>query len=260
MIEVYNKADLLREAGAPLPASDPRPSPGAGPGSHPSSADDLRQHARASPSARCKSARQQHHSVAGAAAADSSGSDDSLVGAPAGADVDGLHAGSAGAGTADQQMQEGAPRLQARGAEVHEEAGALCAPSAACAPDTSAAAGTMACGGHAAEEAASGAHEAGAGECFSAEDSCQDGSRGNAAGPHAPPEGPGHDQAAAGVGAAALPRVYTSTVTRAGLYDLLREIDRKARACCPAGYSWASPMTVLTQRHQCLLHLSLHVK
>ena len=234
MIEVYNKADLLPEAGVPLPAPDPSPAPGAGPGSHPSSPEDLRQHSRASPSARSSSARQQHHSVAGAAAEDRSGSGDTLVGASAGAHMAGLHAGSAGAGAADEQLQEGAPRLQAHGAKMHEEVDALCASLAACAPDTTAAAGITACGGHAAEQAAVGAHEAGAGDCPSAEDACQNGSRGNAAGPHALPEGSGHDQAGAGVRAAALPRVYTSTVTRAGLYELLREIDRKARACFPA--------------------------
>lgn len=239
MIEVYNKADLLPESGVPLPAPDPSPSPGASPGSCPSSPDDLRQRARASPSECSTSARQQHHSAAGAAAEDRSGPGDTLVGVLAGAHVDGLQAGSAGAGTADQQLQKGAPRLQAHGAEMHEEVGALCAPSAACAPGKSAAAGITACRGDAAEQAAGGAHEAGAWGRPSAEDACQDGSMGDAAGPHAPLEGPGNDEAGAGLGAAALPRVYTSTVTRSGLYELLREIDRKARACCPAGITWA---------------------
>ena len=234
MIEVYNKADLLPEAGAPLPAHDPSPAPGASAGSHPSS-PDLRQHSRASASERSTSARQQHHSVAASAAEDRSGSGDALVGASAGADMDGLHAGSA---AANEQLQEIAPRWQAHGAELHEEAGALCPPSAACALYTSAAAGSTACGGHAAEQAALGAGEAGAGECPSAEDAYQDGFRGHAAGPHAPSEGPGPDGARAGVGAAALPRVYTSTVTRAGLYELLREIDCKARASAQWGSLW----------------------
>ena len=250
MIEVYNKADLLPESGAPLPAPDPSPAPDARPGSHLSTSNNQRQRsdAGASPSERFTSA---HEPLAGPAAADRLRAGDKPVGASA-ERMDGLYGDSAGNACADRQPQDGAAWLQARGAVMHVEASAPCAPSAACAPGAAAAAGMHACGGYAAEQAAT-AHEAGAGERPSAEGACQDGSRGGAAGAHAPPEGSGQDGARAGMGEAAPPRLYTSTVTRAGLYELLREIDRKARARRSALLTALLPIHVLMRVHSPLL-------
>lgn len=259
MIEVYNKADLL--PGVPLlaPAPGASPGPDASPASDPSTPSDSRQRsgAAASPSVHFTSAHNQRNPAAGAAAADRVGSGDTL----AGERMDGLHAESAGEALADREPGEGTPWLQAHGAAMHEEAGASCAPSAACAPGVLLAAGATACGDYAAEQAALDAHEAGPGERPSlAEGARQDGSRGDAAGAHAPPEGPGHGGARAGLDAAALPRLYTSTVTRSGLYELLREIDRKARARCSAVLHRASSIIALMQELSCSLHSPLHRK